>query len=488
MGPNQKSELSAVKDHIKETLSKFRHKNYLQHTKDMSFLFNWKQLRSLNIKDEINLILSTISLPELPKNSKLMIKELSFGDSCPNFELLEIVELDMNKFKGLFKFRYEGELNLVLNSKFEINTIRLINFDSFTRPNFILSDKSTIIPVDLNIKNLKIDGILTVVYYNGKITVVFRDEPMIDLELNTSIDELLDDELFDEIKTTVLDKLIEGVKQDLPEYIHSLSLNDEQEETENASKELATIVPNDSSISDISIHNSDLVQNNSSMSEMFNTLSLKASGLPDVYQRVCLGEYNGMEYLDHYKGLKEMNVTRKRRVVKMGKTRKSKRKQEMEAQHVIKEEEAELAMKEVAKAHGDEADNNSVKSSNSTLINDAESNDLTTITLNSDNNDILNHFLNYEYKNMIEKETQDLLPFDLSTGANGVHEMSEVGATNLTSKLNIKQNSKKSRNSSNYINLNTDFIEFNRKFGPGPTVSTTNNEKKDLITTSVFYD
>ncbi|KAH3684378.1 hypothetical protein WICPIJ_004654 [Wickerhamomyces pijperi] len=204
----------------------------------MSFFFNWLDLEYTDLKLKLSNLLSQIPaspkssstpLDGLPLPQRIKLQSLNFGTQSPNFELLEVPELSTSKFKGLFKFNYQGQLTMTITAEIEINALNLIPFDRFTKPHFILSGKSTIIPVDFEIKDLKIDALITVVYINDPITgqdeliVVFNEDPEIQLNLKTSIDELIDEDVFESIKADALQFAKEVIKGDLPKFLRDAS-------------------------------------------------------------------------------------------------------------------------------------------------------------------------------------------------------------------------------------------------------------------------
>lgn len=265
----------------------------------MSFFFNWLDLEFSDIKSKLNTILQTLPTSsttqpknlDLPLPQKIKIKTLSFGSNPPRFELLDVPELSERKFKGVFQFKYDGQLTLTINAEIEINAINLIPFDSFTRPHFVLSDKSTIIPVDFEIKDLKIDALLTAVYVKGEeLIVVFNEDPVIDLELKTSIDELIDDDLFESIKRDALIFATELLKDDLPGYLRDArkfrDLNHDNELLEDEVDRFKQINDNE----ELDDNHETLVKPVLlNFTEYHETLSLTpALELKDVYQRSYL--------------------------------------------------------------------------------------------------------------------------------------------------------------------------------------------------------
>lgn len=431
----------------------------------MSFLFNWLDLSVLDLKSSINSILSATTIPQLPH--KVSISSLSFGEKPPKFEVLDIIDLKEDKFKGLFKFNYDGELNVAFNTDYEANAIKLIDFDSFTKPNFVLTDKSTVLPVEFKIKNIKIDAILTVVY-NGRVTVVFNDDPFIDLDIETSLDEFLDDDLFEMIKQDTLNLVTEMLKQDLPEMLHSLTLDDASTSTVSALLEQDINSPTlKRSISSLSL--SEQPMNFKLQESLFDTLSLQPQGFTDVIQRVSLSkiEYQNLESTQAHHRLEER---KKRRVIKMNK-------KEKKATKVQKDQKSSSPSLEIPRIEEEVLPEEEASYARTNSNSETSSTTLIDTSFGSSTNS-LDDYLNSEtlvvkeldpYESLIHP--MDLLPF----------------YKNDQNNLKISTNLSRPRGpSSNYINLNNDFKDFII-------------QKKDLMMTSsqvvddsddddVFYD
>jgi hypothetical protein len=223
----------------------------------MSFFFNWPTLNSLDLKSTINTFLDSFKVPQFPQ---IHMTELFLGDDVPQLDLLEIMELNDQKFKGSFRFTYNGALQLTFRSSIEINSINLIEFDTFTKPHFISANKSTVLPVDFTIGSIAIDLQFTVVTKESTVIVVFQKDPQIDLDIKTTIDELMDEDLFEMIKSDTLMMIQEYLKHDLPSMISNLTPRD----------------------------NIPMALKHSEM-DSFDTMSLKPS-LNDVVQRVNIPE------------------------------------------------------------------------------------------------------------------------------------------------------------------------------------------------------
>lgn len=95
----------------------------------MSFRFNWPEF------DESFVNLASIELENALNRGKkpsnicdiIRVKELNMGHQPPELDILEIGELSIDRFRGIFKFSYSGDGHLVLETKVQV----LFRFYSF---------------------------------------------------------------------------------------------------------------------------------------------------------------------------------------------------------------------------------------------------------------------------------------------------------------------------------------------------------------------
>jgi len=459
----------------------------------MSFFFNWLDLSALDLKSSINSILSSTTIPQLPQ--KVSISSLSLSHKAPKFEILDIIDLNEEKFKGLFKFNYDGGLNVVFNTDYEANAIKLIDFDSFTKPSFVLADKSTILPVAFKIKNIKIDAILTVVY-NGRITVVFNDDPFIDLDIETSLDEFLDEDLFQMIKQDTLNMITDMLKQDLPEMLHSLNFEDDVKKPESDSTVAATIETKSFLEDEVNIQPS-LKRSISSLSlfdqptniklqeNLFDTFSLKPHGFTDVIQRVSLSkvEYQNMKINPHG----TTQGKKKRRVIKMNKkvnTNTTQKTKSLSSSLSIPASEAVAVSSSLSHTPLEESLEDIISSpillqqQQSNLQSESSTTTLIDQSLGSISTNSMDDYLNSETLVMVTDDGK-LDPYESL-----IHPMDLLPSykTNPNNLKIVNNNIRPRGPSSNYINLNNDFKQFYME------KRDSNEDNEDDDDDCVFYD
>jgi distribution and morphology protein 34 len=202
----------------------------------MSFKVNWNSLETENLsswtKDLLTNALNSGKTPNILA-SDILIKDLNFGKIAPNFEILEIGELDRDRFRGIFKINYDGDFHLTLHTKVQANPLNIYHSNSldlevgnsnFVTPNFLLSSEQFALPLDLKLSDIKINGIGIIVFSKTKgLTLVFRNDPLDSIKVSSTFDTV-------QVLANFLQKQIENqigdlFRETLPTVIHQLSLS-----------------------------------------------------------------------------------------------------------------------------------------------------------------------------------------------------------------------------------------------------------------------
>ena len=203
----------------------------------MSFKVNWNSLETDSLstwtKEILTNALNSGKSPHILA-SNISIKDLNFGQSAPDFEILEIGELDRDRFRGIFKISYSGDFHLTLHTKVQANPLNIyysnslekevgIEDSEFITPQFGLSNEQFAIPLDLKLSDIKISGIGIIVFSKSKgLTLVFRNDPLDSIKVSSTFDTV-------QVLANFLQKQIESQIRDLfretlPTLIHQLSL------------------------------------------------------------------------------------------------------------------------------------------------------------------------------------------------------------------------------------------------------------------------
>lgn len=168
----------------------------------MSFIVDWpdgdNDLFIKNIIDRIEIALNDhVSLNRMNNFSAsplslfcspIKVMEFSLGSMPPSLEILEIVNLDSSSFKGLFKFAYEGDAFIKLETS--INLFALFPWKSFQK----LS--SLITPFYISIQDLRIMTVFTLSLSTGNeddgLFISFKNgNPLQSLKITTNYDSII---------------------------------------------------------------------------------------------------------------------------------------------------------------------------------------------------------------------------------------------------------------------------------------------------------
>ncbi|KAI5953924.1 MDM34 [Candida margitis] len=212
----------------------------------MSFKVNWDSLDTDSFahwtKDILTSALNSGKSPNILA-SNITIKDLNFGKVAPDFEILEIGELDKDRFRGIFKINYHGDFHLTLHTQVQANPLNIYYSNSletevrsgggeqlyndednaFVTPQFVLANEQFAIPLDLKLSDIKINGIGIIVFSKSKgLTLVFRNDPLDSIKVSSTFDTV-------QVLANFLQKQIESQIRDLfretlPTLIHQLSL------------------------------------------------------------------------------------------------------------------------------------------------------------------------------------------------------------------------------------------------------------------------
>lgn len=202
----------------------------------MSFKVNWNSLETESLSEWTKeLLTSALNSGKTPNilASDIEIKDLNFGKIAPNFEILEIGELDRDRFRGIFKINYDGDFHLTLHTQVQANPLNIyhsnsldkeINGSNFVTPNFLLSSEQFALPLDLKLSDIRINGIGIIVFSKTKgLTLVFRNDPLDSIKVSSTFDtvQVLAKFLQNQIESQIRDLF----RETLPTLIHQLSLN-----------------------------------------------------------------------------------------------------------------------------------------------------------------------------------------------------------------------------------------------------------------------
>ncbi|OBA24476.1 hypothetical protein METBIDRAFT_30739 [Metschnikowia bicuspidata var. bicuspidata NRRL YB-4993] len=202
----------------------------------MSFNVNWNTLETDSLRNwTTELLTGALNSGKRPTilASDITIKDLNFGKIAPDFEILEIGELDKDRFRGIFKINYDGDFHLTLHTQVQANPLKiysdnsrdqeLVDDSSFVTPEFLLSTEPFNIPLDLKLSDIKISGIGIIVFSQTKgLTLVFRNDPLDSIKVSSTFDTV--QVLSNFLQTQIENQIRDLFRETLPTLIHQYSL------------------------------------------------------------------------------------------------------------------------------------------------------------------------------------------------------------------------------------------------------------------------
>ncbi|KAJ1736339.1 ERMES complex subunit [Coemansia sp. Benny D160-2] len=196
----------------------------------MSFKFNWDGFPSELNEEALDMLTQALNKGgSKPPNlvGPIIAKELDLGSTPPQLDILEISELEEDRFRAMFRMKYEGDGFLVLQTKVQANPLRLPVSELPSMPNagVVAAAQPLVVPMLLRISGLKLHGIIVLaVSKQDGITLVFRSDPLVSVEVHSTFDSVpsVRSMLQREIEATLRSLF----QEDLPVIVHEMSVNE----------------------------------------------------------------------------------------------------------------------------------------------------------------------------------------------------------------------------------------------------------------------
>lgn len=202
----------------------------------MSFKFNW------DIFDDAFYAFAKESLEALlnqvpkPANicAPLNIKDFYLGSTSPEFEIVEVMDLSLDKFRAIFRIAYRGNAYLVLHTKVQANPVNTTHGSKPTSGNrsskdgngssgILAANKPLIVPLQLRLTDLRLNGLFRLsLNASHGLTLAFIDDPLESIEVGSSFDSL--PKLRDHLQAEIEQKIRDALLIDLPKSLHESSL------------------------------------------------------------------------------------------------------------------------------------------------------------------------------------------------------------------------------------------------------------------------
>lgn len=197
----------------------------------MSFKLNWNAIEKESFatyaKELLEEALNSGKRPTILSDD-ITIVDLNFGTVAPNFQILEIGDLGIDKFRGIFSFKYYGDASITVKTKISASLMKNYNNNlheefSFVKPNFILSDCDFDIPLNLKLSNIQLSSIIIIVFNKTKgLTLVFKNDPLENIDVNSTFDKITPIAEF--LQKKIENQISDLFKEFLPSLLYKFSL------------------------------------------------------------------------------------------------------------------------------------------------------------------------------------------------------------------------------------------------------------------------
>ncbi|KAH7876388.1 uncharacterized protein C8R40DRAFT_1169509 [Lentinula edodes] len=193
----------------------------------MSFTFNWPRFSDQFHYDAIQMLNNALNKGNKPPviADKIEVVELEMGTKPPDLEVREIGELTVDQFRGIFRLSYDGDAHIVLKTKVQANPLNHkqpdIHIMAGTK-GMLAARQPLVVPMLLRLSHFKLRSIIVLVVSKQKgITLVFKTDPLQNVDINSTFDSIAVIQKF--IQREIEGQLRQMFREDLPGIIHRLS-------------------------------------------------------------------------------------------------------------------------------------------------------------------------------------------------------------------------------------------------------------------------
>ncbi|KAF9266284.1 hypothetical protein L218DRAFT_1017288 [Marasmius fiardii PR-910] len=197
----------------------------------MSFTFNWPRFSDQFHYDAIQMLNNALNKGNKPPviADKIEVVELEMGTQAlkpPELEIMEIGELTVDQFRGIFRLTYAGDAHLVLKTKVQANPLNHkqpdIHLLTGNHKGMLAARQPLVVPMLLRLSQIKLRSIVVLVVSKQKgITLVFKTDPLQNVDINSTFDSIAVIQKF--IQKEIEGQLRQMFREDLPGIIHRLS-------------------------------------------------------------------------------------------------------------------------------------------------------------------------------------------------------------------------------------------------------------------------
>lgn len=268
----------------------------------MSFLFNWtffdKDALYARAKSAMKDAMSRTKKPPIIVGD-MDVEAFEFGTVPPRLEILDIGDIGIDKFRGIFKLHYEGDASLTLRTRIEANALSMLyrkQRTSFAMPQILAASQSLELPLQLKISRIVLSGIVVIVYSRARgLTVVFQNDPVDSVEVESTFDFVYG--VKDFISKEIQARLTESLRDDIPAALFELS------QAQSGQGAQQTDVHNEDSecldASVISVPSNQPVVGLKELAGFYSTLNPLVPRMLDAESRATLHQYDRPSTLPH---------------------------------------------------------------------------------------------------------------------------------------------------------------------------------------------
>ncbi|PVU97328.1 hypothetical protein BB559_002086 [Furculomyces boomerangus] len=187
----------------------------------MSFKFKWGNFSNELVEETKVLLTNAIN-----KNSSVLPPNLVAEIKAPVLEILEVVDLNQDYFKAIFKMTYDGDMKLVFQTLLQANPLSEQPSSIPTAPSMGIqfAQAPLIVPMFLKISDLVLKGIIVLaVSKRSGVTLVFKNEPLVSVKVSSSFDNVRS--IQRKLQLTIENVLRKLFHEELPKIVHVMNLS-----------------------------------------------------------------------------------------------------------------------------------------------------------------------------------------------------------------------------------------------------------------------
>ncbi|KAI9216652.1 hypothetical protein BC828DRAFT_338841, partial [Blastocladiella britannica] len=198
----------------------------------MSFVFEWPQFSQEFYAKAARELTAALNKSALPPNiaSEIVVSDLDLGTVAPDLEILELSELSMDRFRGIFGIKYAGDAFITLTTAVQANPLApdapalssTAAASMAGASSMVAANLPLIVPLQLKISLLKLSGIASLVVDRAKgITLAFKNDPLEAVRVSSTFDHVSN--IRKMLQRQIEDLLRKLFVDDLPALVHSAS-------------------------------------------------------------------------------------------------------------------------------------------------------------------------------------------------------------------------------------------------------------------------